>query len=82
MNTVKFQIGKSGVTPGVISSLALAFKTHKCVRIVLLQASGRTKSTLDSTAQKICEELAKKIPARFDYTTIGFIIILRKHSLK
>lgn len=71
---MKFQLGKNGITSGVIESLNNAFKTHKTVRISLLQAAGR-----DRTKKKlIADELAERLNGSFRYIIVGFTIVLKK----
>lgn len=73
VGTTKFQIGKFGITPGVINSLKLALKNHKSVRISALQASGRDKNSIRAMANSIVSALG----GNHKYTIIGFTIILR-----
>lgn len=72
--TTKFQIGKLGVTQGVIDSLTLALKTHKQIRISTLKASGRNKENMKIMANEIISKLITKCGFRI----IGFTIILSK----
>jgi len=75
---VKFQIGKFGITPGVIESIELAFKNHNVVRISVLKASGRDKNSIIQMANNLVSML--KIPVSFKI--IGFTIVLRKSDKK
>lgn len=75
---LRFQIGKFGITPGVIESLELAFKNHKSVRISVLKASGRDRDSIQKMAQEIIEKLKEKC----DFRIIGFTIILIKRPGK
>ncbi len=70
----KFQIGKNGVTEGVIESLNLAFKNHKQVRVSLLKSSLRDRKK----RMEIALELEKKLPIKCSYRIIGFTVIIRK----
>ena len=70
----KFQIGKNGVTEGVIGSLTSALKYHKQVRISVLKAATRDREQL----KEIAEELVKKLPTKLNYRIIGYTIILIK----
>lgn len=70
----KFQIGKNGLTPGVLSSLALALKYHKQIRISVLKSATRDREKLKQMAQ----EILNKLPAKCDSRTIGYTIILIK----
>lgn len=74
---VKFQIGKNGITEGVIESLNKAFRTRKSVRISILQSFGRNRDK----KKEIAEELSEKLEGNFKYTIVGFTIILRKIGL-
>jgi RNA-binding protein YhbY len=76
--TLKFQIGKLGVTPGIIEALELAFKNHKQIRISVLKSSGRDRNTIHDMAIRLVSQL--KTPC--DFRIIGFTIILRKRSSK
>ncbi len=71
---MKFQIGKLGVTSGVIESLNSAFKTHKSIRISLLKSFERDRTKIN----EIADELASKLRGNYKYTIIGFTIVLRK----
>jgi RNA-binding protein YhbY len=75
----KFQIGKSGLTQGVIDSLALIFKNHKRVRISTLKSSGRDRDSIVKMADEIALNLKEKTEFTFDYTIIGFTIIMGRH---
>jgi len=69
-----FQIGKFGVTPGVIESLELSLKHHKQIRISALKSSGRTSDTMS----KMGEEIVSKLKEKCVFRTIGFTIIIIK----
>ena len=73
---MKFQIGKLGITEGVVESLNLAFKKHKMVRISVLKSAARDKSKIVEMA----EELTQRLKGNFVYRIIGFTIILRKKA--
>lgn len=73
---IKFQIGKNGVTDGVILSLNNAFKTRKSVRISVLKSSGRDKEGV----KKMGDEIVTRLGGKFKHIIIGFTIILRKSS--
>ena len=69
-----FQIGKNGVTKGVINSISLDLKKHKRVRIHILKSAGRDKKKI----KEIAEEIKSKLKQKTEYLVIGFIIILIK----
>lgn len=70
----KFQIGKNGITKGVIESLTLALKNHKQIRISVLKSCCRNKEELEELAT----ELKSEIPFNLKVRTIGYTIILIK----
>jgi len=74
----KFQIGKFGVTEGVIESLSLALKNHKQIRISVLKSSGRSRESIDEMGK----ELTSRLKEKCKYSIIGFTIILIKESSK
>lgn len=73
----KFQIGKNGITEGVLDSLRLSFKTRKVVRISVLRNFIRDKEKIKEMALKISEKLDNK-EHKYKYKIIGFTIVLRK----
>lgn len=75
---IKFQIGKNGVTSGVIESLNLAFKTRKTIRINLLKSAERDRGKIKETAKEIVDGLKGNYKCKI----IGFTIILRKAGVK
>ncbi len=74
----KIQIGKNGLTQGVINSLNLSFKTHDQIRISVLKAADRDKVEIVNIAEKILG----KVNYYCSFRIIGFTIILRKKSAK
>jgi RNA-binding protein YhbY len=83
-STAKFQIGKNGITPGVIDSLSLVFKAHKQVRVATLKSSGRNRDSIEKIALDLSSKLSEKLGGVFNHTVIGFTIILTHYpkSLK
>ena len=74
----KFQIGKNGVTEGVITALNSNLKTHTQLRISVLKSLTRDKEKIREVTEKIINKLAYKC----NYRIIGFTIILKKQSSK
>jgi len=70
----KFQIGKNGITSGVLDSLTLYFKKHKIVRISMLKNAGHDRDSV----KDIAENLKKQLEGTYNTKIIGFTIILRK----
>ncbi len=75
---MKFQIGKSGITEGVLESLALGFKTHSAIRISVLRSQAPTKDKV----KEIAEELTKKLEGSYRFIVVGFTIVLKKRQEK
>ncbi len=73
-NLTKFQIGKNGITPGVIESLALALANHRQIRISVLPSSGRNRENIE----KMALEIQEKLKLKTNFRIIGFTIILIK----
>ena len=74
----KFQIGKNGLTQGVIDSLNLSLKAHNQIRVSLLKTATRDKNKII----EIAEEIILKAIYKCRYKIIGYTIILRKQSKK
>jgi len=70
----KFQIGKSGITLGVIQAINNSLKKHKRVRISVLKSATRDRIKLKSLA----EEIKLKTEKETKYRIIGYTIILIK----
>jgi RNA-binding protein YhbY len=74
---LKFQIGKNGITEGVIEFLDNAIKVHKTIRISVFKSSGRDRESI--------KEMAKELETKIAYPSvtkiIGFTIILRRKSV-
>jgi RNA-binding protein YhbY len=69
----KFQIGKNGLTEGVLQSLSQDLKYHKQIRVSVLKAACRDRKELDNLAAKLKEKLPVK-----NCRIIGYTIILIK----
>lgn len=74
----KFQIGKNGITEGVIQSLNQDLKTHHQMRISVLKSAERNKTKIKEMANGILQKV--KYPCH--YKIIGFTIILKRQSSK
>ncbi|MFH1249145.1 MAG: YhbY family RNA-binding protein [archaeon] len=70
----KAQIGKNGLTEGLIELLKNSFKNHDSVRISLLKTSTRDRKAAVEIAEKISSKLGKK----YTYKIMGFTICLKK----
>lgn len=76
--TAQFQIGKSGLTQGVINSLNLALRTHRQIRVSVLKSVNRDGDKMKVLSEEILRRLNWKSASRI----IGFTIILTKLSRK
>lgn len=74
----KFQIGKNGLTSGVIDSLNMTLTTHNQIRISVLKSATRDKEEI----KEIAEEILMKVNYKCRYRILGFTIIVRKESSK
>ena len=72
----RFQIGKNGVTEGVIKSLNQDLKMHNRIRISVLKSAGREKDKII----KIAENIVSGVDYYCVYKLIGFTIILMRRS--
>ena len=70
----QFQIGKNGLTEGVIESLKLKFVNYEQVRVSVLKSAGHDKKKVEEIAEEIVNQLGKN----YTYRVIGFTIILKK----
>lgn len=77
-STINFQIGKLGLTPGVLNSLTLAFKNHKQVRVSMLKSSGRDRESIKKKANELTQALSTNSDYQYSSTVIGFTIILNR----
>ena len=68
------QIGKNGLTDGIIENIKTCFKTRENVKICLLKSAEHDREKVREIAEKIQQELGKK----FTYRIIGFTIFLKK----
>ena len=71
-----FQIGKNGLTKGVLESLDLALKHHKQVRVAVLKSATRDRKQLQDLANQIQSKLKTKTTTRI----IGYTIIVVKNK--
>ncbi len=71
----KFQIGKQGVTEGIIEALNNAMKAHRQVRVSVLKSATRNREELN----QIAETLKQKIKYKTSCRIIGYTIIIIKN---
>ena len=75
MNSIAiFQIGKAGVTDGVIVALNKLLENHKHIRVSLLPSSGRNRDNVKTMA----DSLVSRLSFPCVYRVIGFTLALRR----
>jgi len=75
---VTFNIGKKGLTNGFLDLLEKTFKKNELVRISILKSATRDSEEVKAIANKICEEMNKRLKKDFTFKIIGFKIFVRK----
>ena len=70
----EIQIGKNGLTAGIIENLKTIFTTHKVVKISVLKSARSSRDDV----KKIAEEIIDKLGKKYTYKIIGFVIIVMK----
>lgn len=72
------QVGKQGITKGMLDLLEKTFKNHELVKISVLKSATRNREELKQMAEHLCSEL--RIRAKKDFTSriIGFTLFVRK----
>lgn len=75
---VKHNLGKQGLTPGFIELLEKTFKKNDLVKISVLKTATRNKEEIKDIAEKICDELKKRLQKTFTAKIIGFTIVVKK----
>jgi RNA-binding protein YhbY len=73
----KIQVGKSGLTSGVLESILNATKNHKVVKISVLKTLAKTKADCLPLIEKL-EAFLSKQSIKHKTRLIGHTIILRK----
>ena len=71
---LNINIGKNGLTDGVIVLIKSAFKGRESVKVSVLKAGGHTKENVKEIADRIVASLG----LNYTYKTIGFVINLHK----
>ena len=71
---VSFQIGKNGLTSGLIETLKNSFKSRENVKIHVLKSGGHEREKIKEMSENMIAELGNK----FTYRIVGFTIFLKK----
>lgn len=75
---VKMQIGKKGITPGLVEAIVKSFKNRDWIKITVLKSHSRDKKIIKRDAEIICKELKNKTNKKYFAKIIGFTINIRK----
>lgn len=70
----EIQIGKFGLTDGILEALRNAFKTHENVKISILKSVKRNREIVEGIAKKIIS----KFGTNYTYRIVGFTIAIKK----
>lgn len=70
----EIQIGKNGLTDGIIERLKNDFKTHELVKIHILKSAGHEKGKVKEINNNLLDKLGSKYTGRI----VGFTLIVRK----
>ena len=71
-------IGKNGLTDGVLTLIKNGFKDRETIKISVLKAAGHTKENVTEISNKILQTLGDKYLSRI----IGFTIVIKKLKKK
>lgn len=72
------QVGKNGLTDGVIEQARKMLEKEKAIKVTLLKSSTRDRKE----AKEIADKLASSLGDKFQYRLIGYTIVLKKHRKK
>lgn len=76
MHPIKhLQMGKNGLTDGVIEQARKMLEKEKAIKITILKSATRDRKE----AKEISEKLISSLGSNFQYRLIGYTIILKKH---
>lgn len=70
----EIQIGKNGLTEGIVERLKNDFKTHEIVRIHVVNKEFKNRERVN----KISAEILDKLGSKFTCRIIGFTLVIRK----
>jgi len=72
------QIGKNGLTDGVIEQARKMLEKEKAIKVTLLKSSTRDRKE----AKELADNLISGLGDKFQYRLIGYTIVLKKHRKK
>jgi RNA-binding protein YhbY len=71
---MQLQIGKNGLTQGVIDQIKKLFVDEEIMKISILKSACRDKAQATEIADKIVEELGKN----YVYKLVGYVLTINK----
>ena len=71
---IQIQVGKNGLTEGIIEQIKKAFKDEEIIKVSILKSACRDKKEAKEIADKIIEALGKNFTARL----IGYVVTINK----
>lgn len=75
MKPVKeLQIGKNGLTDGLVEHARKLVDVEKLIKISILKTATRDKEE----AKKMADNLVEKLGKQYTYTMLGYVITLRR----
>jgi len=74
----RIQIGKKGLSQGMLENIAKSFKTRDLVKINILKAYSRDKEKIKKESEEICKELERATNKKYSSRVVGFTIIIKK----
>jgi RNA-binding protein YhbY len=71
---MQIQIGKNGLTEGVIEQIKKLFKDEEIMKVSILKSACRDKDQAKEIADKIIEALGKN----YVYKLVGYVLTINK----
>jgi len=70
----RIQVGKNGLTEGLVNQLKNMFAKEKAIKVTLLKSATRDKKE----AKEIADKLITSLGGRYQYTLIGYTLVVKK----
>ena len=77
---VLMQIGKNGLTRGVIDAVKVMFKKHENVELRILKSFSRDREVVRKTIEQLISDLGNE--GFFTYRIVGFKVFIKKWRKK
>jgi RNA-binding protein YhbY len=75
---MRVQIGKHGLSEGIVENIAKGFKTRDLIRISILKSCSRNREEIRKMAEELSRKVSKAINKPIATRIVGFTIIMRK----